>query len=173
MLQHVRVQKCKKIRNVGVFVRVEPAMLDAPHLTQEVKHLLGHKYDVDCYSHYINLGVNLLKDGEVKHQQVEGQFITGQTTDDPEQVFEALGRALMDSTKMTWMITAGLQLIPISPTAGSEEEALVTGIYNHNQAVSKLALIAIQQFFDIDTPFVLSEQLQQEFCLVTTSNEDP
>jgi len=68
---------------MGVLVGIEPAMLDAPHLTQEAKHLLEHKYDVDCYSHFINLGVNLIKDRQVKHQQVEGQFIAVHTTDDP------------------------------------------------------------------------------------------
>jgi hypothetical protein len=172
-LQHVRVQKCKKVRNVGVLVGVEPAMLDAPHLTQEVKHLLEHKFDIDCYSHYINMGVNLLKNGEVTHQQVEGQFIAVRTTDDPDQVFEALGRALMDNNKTTRTITAGLQLMPMGPTAGFEEAALVTGIYNHNQAVSKLASITIQQLFDIDKPFALSEQLQQKFRLATTNNERP
>ena len=133
----------QKVRNVGVLVGVEPAMLDTPHLTQEVKHLLRHKYDVYCHSHYINLGVNLLKDGEVTHQQVEGQFIAVRTTDDPDQVFEALGRALMDSAKTTRMITLGLQLIPMGLTAGFEDAALVTDIYNHNQAVSKLTQITI------------------------------
>ena len=117
------------------------------------------------------MGVNLLKNGEVTHQQVEGQFIAVHTTDDPDQVCEALGRALMDSTKTTRTITEGLQLMPMGPTAGFEEAALVTGIYNHNLAVSKLARITIQQLFDIDTPFKPSEQLQQKFRLAATNNE--
>jgi len=77
----------------------------------------------------------------------------------------------MDSTKMTRTITAGLQLIPMGPMAGFEEAALVIGIYNHNQAVSKLVRVSIQQLFDIDTPFVLSTQLQHKFLLNTTNNE--
>ena len=67
-LQHIRVTKCKKIRNVGVLVGIEPAMLDGPHLTQEVKHLLDYKFDIDCYSHGINMGVNLIRDGITEHQ---------------------------------------------------------------------------------------------------------
>ena len=170
-LQHIRVSKCKKVRNVGVLVGIEPAMLDGPHLTQEVKHLLNYKYDIDCYSHGINMGVNLIRDGNTEHQKVEGRFIAVRTTDNPDEVFEALGRALMDTTKTSRTVTAGLQLMPMGPTAGFEEAALVTGIFNHNMAVSKLARVSIQQLFNIDTQFELSQDLQHKFRLGTNDNE--
>ena len=73
-------------------------------------------------------------------------------TDNPEEVFEALGIALMDTDKTSCTVTAGLPIMPMGPMAGFEEAALVTGIYNHNRAVSQLARVSIQQLFNIDTP---------------------
>ena len=61
--------------------------------------------------------------------------------------------------------------MPMGPTAGFEEAALVTGIFNHNMAVSKLARVSIQQLFNIDKQFELSQELQHKFCLGTNDNE--
>eukprot|EP00979_Chaetoceros_neogracilis_P007768 scaffold1666_cov238-Chaetoceros_neogracile.AAC.1 len=170
-MQHIRVEKCMNVRNVGVLVGIEPAMLDVPHLTQEIKHLLGHKYDIDCYSHGINMGVNLINDGTTEHQKVSGQFIAVRTTDNPEEVFEALGLALMDPEKTSRTVTAGLQIMPMGPSAVFEEAALITGIFNHNKVVSQLTRVAIHQIYNIDTPFELSKDLQIKFRLGTTNNE--
>ena len=74
------------------------------------------------------MGVTLVEGGITEHQRVEGQFIAVRTTDNPEEVFEALVRELMDTEKTSRTGAAGLQLMPMGPMSGFEEAALVTGI---------------------------------------------
>jgi hypothetical protein len=77
----------------------------------------------------------------------------------------------MDPEKTSRTVTAGLQIMPMGPSAVFEEAALITGIFNHNRVVSQLTRVAIHQIYNIDTPFELSKELQIKFRLGTTNNE--
>lgn len=128
-----------------VVLGAHPDWIDIPHLAQKLKHLLDYKFDIDVYRYYGNLDVNLLNKGTVKNQRVDRDFIAVRTTDKTDDVFEALGAALLDSSKTARTIVHGLKIMPMRPQAEFEEAAPVLEIYQHNLAITKLTRVKIQQ----------------------------